>query len=199
MDDVELLKRTASGDQSAFATLVRRYQERLLRYCYRYLRDTAQAEDAVQEVFYRVYNFAPQFEPRASVSAFIFKVATNICLDELKARKRQRVRLPLVSFDSVTDAGGENRSMEQVVASNVRRPEEILLLEEALGDLEAALEKLPPRHRKAIEMYELDNLSYKDIAENLGATLAEVKIWIFRARKKLSSIMNEEEENECNE
>lgn len=199
MDDFELMKLTAAGDQAAFATLVRRFQERLLKYCFRYLRDYAMSEDAVQEVFYRVYCYAPRYEPRASVAAFLYKIASNVCLDMIRIQKRDYERLPSISFDTLADMSSEPRSLDQVLASKAKRPEDELILEEALVELDDALAQIPARQRKALVLFEIEGLSYKDIAEILGASHSEVKIWIYRARKKLSKIMNKEPEGNGNE
>jgi RNA polymerase sigma-70 factor, ECF subfamily len=186
MDDNELMRMTAVGDEAAFETLVVRYQARVIRFCYRYVRDLQLAEDIAQEVFLRIFRYAPQFEPRASFAAFLFRVATNLCLDTLKIRKRASRRMPLVSFSGIKDADGENSSLEDLIPSAAGRPEDISLRAEELEELSVAMDELPDHHKRALLLYELERLSYREVAEALGATLPEVKIWIYRARKKIT-------------
>jgi RNA polymerase sigma-70 factor (ECF subfamily) len=193
MEDHELLKRTAQGDLKAFDTLVRRYQEKMLRFCYRYLHDVQAAEDATQEVFLKVYRYAGQFEPRASFSSFIYRVATNLCLDALKQRRRQAKGMPTMSFSASVGPYGDVKSMEEIIPSEAAQPEDELIREEERAAFLEALQELPENHQRALMLYELDNLSYKEISEVLGATLPEVKIWIYRARRKLATIISRAE------
>ena len=189
--DYELLKRTASGDEGAFEELVRRYRDRLLRFCYRFVKDVYEAEDIVQEVFVNVYRFAPHFVPRASVGAFIFKVAANQCLNTLKKRRRERKAIPSISL--FRSLGGEGGELVDMLAAPLKQPGEEMEREEAKREFLEALEKLPPKHRAALLMFELDGLSYNEIAEVMEASLAEVKIWIYRARRKLAALLKDKD------
>ena len=194
MDDYQLLKKTAEGDIDSFNAIVQKYQVRLMKYCYRYLRDMQLAEDAVQEVFVKVFKYAPNFEPRASLSAFLYRVATNFCLDTLKQKRRHRKGMPTISFSQVRDASGDVRSMDDLVAGNSAQPDEELLVTEAKKAFMVALEELPEKHKNALVYYEVDQLSYKEICQLMDASLGEVKIWIYRARKKLADILEKAEQ-----
>ena len=87
--DIELLRAIAGGDHLAFKRLVERYQSRLFNFLHRYLRDREAAEDLTQEVFLKVYQAAPRFEPRAKVRTWIFTIAYNLAVNELRRRQRR--------------------------------------------------------------------------------------------------------------
>lgn len=196
MEDHELLQRAAQGDLDAYDTFVRRYQLRIMRFCMKYLHDAQAAEDAAQEVFLKVYQYAGQYEHRGSVAAFVYRVATNYCLDFLKRKRRKAKLMPTISFSASVDSHGDVRSMEDLIPSKTEPPGSELVKAEQRAEFNNALEELPEHHRQALLLYELDNMSYLEIGELLGATLSEVKIWIYRARKKLNKILGETEEKE---
>ncbi|MDZ7816726.1 MAG: sigma-70 family RNA polymerase sigma factor [Planctomycetota bacterium] len=183
MEDHELLQRAGEGDLEAYNKIVRKYQLRLLRYCYRYLLDAQLAEDAVQEVFVKVFKYAPKFEPRATVSAFLYTVARNQCLDMLKSRKRKSS----IPFSQMEAGSGESRSMEAVIESDAPLPERNLMVDEAREAFHDALEELPEKHRSALMLFELEHLSYKEIAQVLDASLGEVKIGSYLSPQELTS------------
>jgi DNA-directed RNA polymerase specialized sigma24 family protein len=87
--DIELLRAIVGGDHLAFKRLVERYQSRLFNFLYRYLREREAAEDLTQEVFLKVYQAAPRFEPRAKVRTWIFAIAYNVAVNELRRRQRR--------------------------------------------------------------------------------------------------------------
>ena len=194
MEDHELLRLAGKGDLEAYNKIVRKYQLRLLRYCYRYLLDAQLAEDAVQEVFVKVFKYAPKFEPRATVSAFLYRVARNHCLDMLKAKRRRKA----ISFSQMISDDSDTKSIEAVIESDAPLPERNMMVDEARDAFHDALEELPEKHRSALMLFELEHLSYKEIAQVLDASLGEVKIWIYRARKKLTKLLGEDEKKDGN-
>ena len=169
--DIELLRAIAEGDHLAFKRLVERYQSRLFNFLYRYLRDREAAEDLTQEVFLKVYQAAPRFEPRAKVRTWVFTIAYNLAVNELRRRRRRRLFAFLVHEDRELRASeaGDHLALEETMT-------------EALG-------LLPHNQRAALLLRVRDELSYQEIAEILGVSRASVESLLFRARERLRHLI----------
>ncbi len=180
MDDPEseLLRAIARGDHLAFKRLVERYQSRLFNFLYRYLRDRETAEDLTQEVFLKVYQAAPRFEPRAKVRTWVFTIAYNLAVNELRRHRRRRLLGLLVR---------EDRGATAIEASEAG---DHLELEETMT---AALGLLPHNQRAALLLRVRDELSYQEIAEVLGVSRASVESLLFRARERLRRLLRGQE------
>jgi len=169
--DIELLRAIAGGDHLAFKGLVERYQSRLLNFLFRYLRDRQAAEDLTQEVFLKVYQAAPRFEPRARVRTWIFTIAYNLAVNELRRRWRRRLFRLLVPEDPEIEAPEAGNRLE---------------LEETMAE---SLRLLPHNQRAALLLRVRDELSYQEIAEILGVSRASVESLLFRARDRLRRLL----------
>lgn len=176
--DVELLQTISGGDHLAFKRLVERYQSRLFNFLYRYLRDREAAEDLTQEVFLKVYQAAPRFEPRAKVRTWVFTIAYNLAVNELRRQRRRRLLGLLVREDREATAieaseGGDHLELEETMT--------------------AALGLLPHSQRAALLLRVRDELSYQEIAEVLGVSHASVESLLFRARERLRRLLRSRE------
>jgi RNA polymerase sigma-70 factor, ECF subfamily len=169
--DIELLRAIAGGDHLAFKRLVERYQSRLFNFLCRYLRDRAAAEDLTQDVFLKVYQAAPRFEPRAKVRTWIFTIAYNLAVNELRRRQRRSF------FGLFVHEGRETEASEA---------EDQLELKERMTE---ALNLLPHNQRAALLLRVRDELSYQEIAEILGVSRASVESLLFRARERLRRLL----------
>jgi len=176
--DIELLRAIAGGDHLAFKRLVERYQSRLFNFLYRYLRDREAAEDLTQEVFLKVYQAAPHFEPRAKVRTWIFTIAYNLAVNELRRRQRRGF------FGLFVHEDREGVTMEAPEAGDRLELEEIMT--EALG-------LLPHNQRAALLLRVRDELSYQEIAEILGVSRSSVESLLFRARERLRRLIRNRE------
>ena len=180
MDDreSELLRAIAGGDHLAFKRLVERYQSRLFNFLYRYLRDRETAEDLTQEVFLKVYQAASRFEPRAKVRTWIFTIAYNLAVNELRRRRRRRFFGFLVHED------------REVTAIEASEAGDHLELEETMTE---ALGLLPHNQRAALLLRVRDELSYQEIAEILGVSRSSVESLLFRARERVRRLLRDRE------
>jgi RNA polymerase sigma-70 factor, ECF subfamily len=168
--DHDLLRLVAKGDRVAFGTLFDRHAAAAARYAQRLVRDRAASEDAVHGAFVHLLEAARSrtIDPeRGSMRGLLFRTVRNLCIDWLRSRSRDR---SLADYDK---SGPLPESGE-------------LRLE-----LEAALALLPENHRSALLLRVDAGLSYAEIGAALGATLAQVKMWIFRARRSLAERMLE--------
>jgi RNA polymerase sigma-70 factor (ECF subfamily) len=156
----------AGGD--AFGELVRRYQTGVFNVCYRLLHERAEAEDLTQETFMRAYDRLQTFDLEREFGPWIRRVAANLCLNHLEARK---VAAPL---DEERDA------------DESQRPEKQVEVRERSAQIREALASLPPHYRVVVELRHYQDLSYDEIASELGIPLSDVKSHLFRARKILA-------------
>lgn len=166
--DSVCMRALAEGDRAAFASIVERWQTRLINFFYRATGNRSDSEDLAQETFIELYRASARYQARGTFSAFIFTVARRRMIDSY----RKRARRPL-DFIDPTDF------VMQQQAEEIDHTSEI---EEAFH---RALAALPDNQRNAILLLQQQGLSYEEIAETLEASLSAVKTWIHRARTHL--------------
>jgi RNA polymerase sigma-70 factor (ECF subfamily) len=157
-----VIRAAAAGDLGAFEQLVRAYQQHVWRFLRRLLGDAASAEDVTQETFLRVFRRLPTFTFDAKFSTWVFQIARNAGIDELRSRQR-RTRL----------------------ASLARPPDPPAAAPEARVEIEAALASLPVDLREAVVLVEVLGLRYREVARVLGVPEGTVKSRVFSARSRL--------------
>lgn len=178
--DWELMQLTADGDTTAFKQLVEKYQKAVMSLAYRFLGTREEAEDAAQEVFLRVYNAAKKYKPEAQFATWLFRIATNVCLNELRHRKRvQEVSL------EPSHENSERGSGMDVPAPASMRPDTHLEQKERRRIIQESLEVLPPNQRMAVVLKRFEGLSYQEIAEVLNVSVSAVESLLFRAKQTL--------------
>ena len=174
--DVELMLAFREGDEAAFDQLFRRWAGPLLRYLERMLGDSAMAEELVQEAFFRVHRARNRYEPRARFSTWLYRIATNLALNELKRPRRRHVH----EEEGQVVLRGTGPQVDEEVAT--RR----------LGArVESELEKLPERQRMALWLSAAEGHSYAEVASILDTTEKSVKALVHRARVALVSRMGD--------
>jgi RNA polymerase sigma-70 factor (ECF subfamily) len=174
--DYALLRRVARGDQAALAEFIRRHQSRLYQVAYRLLRDPLEAEDALQEVFLKVYEHAHRFEPKATVSAWLHRITANHCLNLLRRRHPQE-SLDAEDAPRVPDAGPSPLQSLEERDLNQR--------------LVQLLDALPENQRRALVLKRFAGLSYQDIAEEMGLSPQAVDGLLKRARQFLKKALED--------
>jgi RNA polymerase sigma-70 factor (ECF subfamily) len=174
--DYALLRRVARGEAPALADLIERHQSRLYQIAYRLLKDPLEAEDALQEVFIKVYEHAHRFEPKAKVSAWLNRITSNHCLNLLRQRHPQE------SLDQ-EDAPG--------VPDSGATPLEALEEQELSRRLEIALDALPESQRRALILKKFSGLSYQEIAADMGISPQAVDGLLKRARQTLKKALQD--------
>ncbi len=180
VDDWELVARAQQGDRSAFAALVRRYQQPLAHFCQRMLGSAEDAEDVAQEAFVRLHRHLPRLRPRAKFSTVLFGYARNLALNHLRDSGR-RGRGRTVALENL----GRAETAPGVQAdSGARRSE-------AQAQLAAGLAALPPRYREVLLLRELEQMDYEAIARVVGCRIGTVRSRLARAREQLRRILEE--------
>lgn len=177
MDDQTIIECVLNGDVNAYALLVRKYHRNLLAFIFRLVRDPHLAEDIGQEVFLNVYKELPRFDTGRGTpfAAWLFIVARNQCIDEL--RRRRRAEPAAVEQLERLAAGGESA-------------EEALLRREELAALAATVRDLPEPFRATIIM-SLKGATLDEIARKSGVPRATVKTRLFRAKEKVALVLKE--------
>jgi len=178
--DAALMLRVKQGDTRAFTELVEKYKQPVINIIYRTLRDLTEAEDLAQIVFVQVYKSAHRYRTTAKFSTWLFTIARNLCLNEI----RRRTRHPTESLD-IPHPQQEGQPMRQFEDSKNLGAPETLLQGELEQKIEQALTELPENQRSAILLCRQEELSYEDIAEVLGCSLSATKSLIHRARETL--------------
>lgn len=176
--EFDLVRATAGGDEAAFEELVKRYQAPVITFIYRHVGDLYCAQDLAQEVFLRIFQAAPSFEPKAKVSSWVFRIAYNLSANELKRRKRI-ADFHLRIFREDLDVLGRPLKNHRAEAG-AREKEERLT---------AALRELPENQRAALLLKVNDGLSYLEISTILDVSVASVESLIFRARSRLKQLV----------
>lgn len=185
LSDEELMARIAGRDAPAFEILVKRHQRHILNLIYRSLGDRTHAEDVAQEVFLRIWRSAEDYTPKAKFTTWVYRIAVNLCLDELKATQRKR---PFV--DLYGGAEGPDEPVEVLNGfESARSPEELLIAAEESGRIFAALQDLPANQRLAVVLAKFDGLSYGEISRILGCSVPSVESLLVRAKKTLCKIL----------
>ena len=178
--DAALMLRVKQGDSGAFVELVDKYKQPVLNLFYRMLRDATEAEDLAQNVFVQVHRSAHRYHVASKFSTWLFAIARNLCLNEI----RRRTRHPADSMD-VTHPEQEDQPWHQFHDPRTSSPPEHLLQSELEEKIQAALTELPENQRVAILLCRQDELSYEEIAKVLGCSLSATKSLIHRGRETL--------------
>jgi len=178
--DAALMMRVKQGDSGAFSELVDKYQQPVMNLVYRMLRDATEAEDVAQSVFVQVYRSAHRYEVTAKFSTWLFTIARNLCLNELRRRSRH----PAESIHT-PHPEQEDQPLHQFEDKRTASPPDSLLQGELEEKIEQAVAELPENQRIAILLCRQDELSYEEIAKVLGCSLSATKSLIHRGRETL--------------
>jgi RNA polymerase sigma-70 factor (ECF subfamily) len=178
--DAALMLRVKRGDRIAFAELVEKYQQPLFNFICRTLRDETESEDLAQNVFLQVYKSRQRYEPTAKFSTWLFTIARNLCLNEIRRRSRH----PAESIEDSHPEQEEHPQRQYEDKKNVL-PAENTLHRELAQKIEEALAELPENQRSAIILCRQDELSYEEIGKILDCSLSATKSLIHRGRETL--------------
>jgi RNA polymerase sigma-70 factor (ECF subfamily) len=172
-----LMLRFQSGDSGAFHELYEDYKFPLLNFIYRFCQDRRVAEELCQEVFIRVYKSASSYEAKAKFSTWLYRIATNICLNELRSGKYQYELVP--SYLEKNEPGKEPLGFED---TDQARADDGMEARELNIAVRQAIAQLPKKQRLAVLFSIYQQLSYKDIGERIGCSEGAVKSMIHRSK-----------------
>jgi len=178
--DRQLVERAQRGDKRAFELLVEKYQRKLARLLSRFIRDPAEVEDVTQEAFIKAYRALPAFRGDSAFYTWLYRIGINTAKNYLMALGR---RAPTSTEVEAEEAEGFEEG-EQL--RDINTPESLLLSNEIAETVNATIEKLPEELRRAIQMRELEGMSYEDIAQAMNCPIGTVRSRIFRAREAIA-------------
>lgn len=168
--DDQLMQRCVDGDEEAFTEIVDRYKHSLVNYLTHLVRSRDRAEEVAQDAFVRLYRNASQYRERERLGPYLFRIATNLVVSEVRREKRWNLLLPRL-----------HASTRQSAPS----PDATLLTDEIQRQVWAALERVPVKYRAPLVLFEMEEWSYEEIARTLELRSGTVKSRISRARELL--------------
>lgn len=189
LTDDQLIQECRKGSKESFETLVERYHQKVYGLAFRYMSNEDDAYDMSQEAFIKAYRALDSFKGNSSFGTWLYRITTNVCLDELRRRKR---RISALSIDEpIYNNSGDEIEKE---LTDPGAGADIQYEQQELGrQIQACLAELKPDHRTAIVLRDIMELSYEEIADVLNCSVGTVKSRINRARNNLKKKMQDAE------
>ncbi len=179
--DVRLMLEFQEGNKASFEALMHKYFPRLVNFIYRYVHSREAAEDLAQEVFIRVYKSGPGYKPQSKFQTWVFTIARNLSLNELRRNKHRTVSL------DATFSSDEGELRRQVEDPNSASPDEDMLRGEKAAAVKAAIDDLPENQRVAVLLRRYEQFSYEEIARTMNISSKAVKSLLSRAKESLKN------------
>lgn len=182
------LRALQQGEAVALNRLIARWQRPLHAFAFRYLQNTADANDLVAETFVRLYQQRTRLRPDTKLSAWLFTTLSNLCHNHYRWKRRH----PTVALDAPADAdtgGSERASPAQTIASDQPEPAAALERDETLATVRAAIDRLPHDLKVTLLLHHYDRLSYREISEITGCSERGVETRLYRARQQLRELL----------
>ena len=181
LSDHALIEAAKNGDEAAFAEIMSRYRNQITNYLYRFLNDYEEAVDLAQETFVRVYFAIERYHTDYAFSTYIYRIATNLAISEIRRRKRRK----LVSLTGLFQYNNEPQAQDFEPPDEKTLPLENLIESEQRETIARAIATLPEKYRAPIVLRDVEGKSYEDVAAILKLGLGTTKSRISRARKLL--------------
>lgn len=178
-----LLERSKAGDVEAFEKLIEIYQKKIFNLAYRIVGNFDDAGDLTQEALIRIFKSIANFKEQSSFSTWVYRITTNVCLDEIRKKKNRR----MLSLDEEIHV--EDGEMKRQIMSDDPLPDEVAEREELRSIVSSAIDSLPEEQRIMITLRDIQGLSYDEIAEVLNCPAGTVKSRINRSRQALRNVL----------
>jgi len=182
-NDQDLIAKVLDGDTNAFSVLVNRYKDLVFSLALKMLKNREEAEEISQDAFIKVYKSLHKFKGDSKFSTWIYKVVYNSCLDRLKQYKKNYALVPIDEFN-------ENQ------VKTLDNAFDALVSQDRKNAIQACLNKLPSEDSFLLTLYYFEEQSLEEISKIVGLTANNVKVKLFRSRKKLATILKQQLEPE---
>jgi RNA polymerase sigma-70 factor (ECF subfamily) len=182
-NDFHLVVKAREGDQRAYADLMQRYKDSIYFMALKMVNNKEDAMDLTIETFAKAFEKLDKYQPDFAFSTWLFRVATNNCIDFIRKKK-----LNTQSIHGMMDDDGDDRELQ--IKADILNPEETSIKRQQTQELKTLIDTLPLRYRKLITLRYFEELSYEEIAVQLELPLGTVKAQLFRARYLLGNILN---------
>lgn len=183
--DFDLVERAKNGDQKAYADLMHRYKKPVFHMILKMIRNRDDADDLTIEAFAKAFKNLKKFNPDYTFSTWLFRIATNNCIDFIRKKKLETMSI----HSTFTDDNGEN------VAIDIRDinldPQEVAIKKQKIDIMRAIVTELPEKYQVLVELRYFKEYSYDEIAKELGAPLGTVKAQLHRARELLFDLVKD--------
>ena len=187
--DEQLVKQSLKGDNQAFDELVLRYQNKIYHLCYRYMGNPEDANDMAQETFIKAFRALRSFRGNASFGTWLHRICNNVCLDELRRRKRRIV--PFSLDEPLNDE--EGRLVERVFSDDSLAGDKVYEQKELAQYIQTLLDDMKYEQKSALILRDIMGYNYEEIATILNCSLGTVKSRINRGRQSLKNKLEEGE------
>ena len=182
-DDQIIINQILEGDSNAFAVLVDRYKDLVFTLALRMIKNREEAEEVSQDTFIKVFKNLNKFKGKSKFSTWVYRVAYNTCLDRIKKLKRE---FNVVTIDEFTE--NQVKSLDNALDQ--------IINDERKQDIQKCLQLLPSDDSFLLTLFYFEELSLEEISKVVGLTANNVKVKLFRSRKKLTTILREQLESE---
>ena len=181
--DYELVVKARKGDQKAYAQLMGRYRDSIYFMLLKMVNNPSDAEDLTIEAFGKAFRYIDQYTPNYAFSTWLFKIATNNCIDFIRKKRGSTISLDqsMDEDDSLTPSDS--------IRSDFMDPEMAMIKDQKVKVLRYIVTKLKPRYRRLVELRYFEEFSYEEISVELNLPIGTVKAQLFRARELLSNIL----------
>ena len=179
-EDVQLMLKFKTGDNSSFEAILEKYHSPLINFFYRFVGDKIEAEDLAQEAFLRIYRSRHNYKPKAKLSTWIYCIAKNIALNELRRRATHRA----ASLEETIDAEDSEIKI-QFADTTQNLPSQELEKKELENIIKKAIDSLPIHQKTAIILRRFDGFSYEEIGKIMKCSIFSVKSLLNRAKENL--------------
>ncbi len=186
-NDEELVEAAKNGQLDAFEELVARHRDKIYARAFSMMRNEDEAVDVSQEAWVKGWQRLGQFHGESSFATWMTRITINLCLDQLRKRKRQRTE----SLEEMTEeSGGVERQMPAVTVN----PTERLERAELRKKIDEALGQLTHEHRTVLVLHEFEEMEYKEIARTVGCSIGTVMSRLFYARRRMAALLADKKE-----
>jgi RNA polymerase sigma factor (sigma-70 family) len=179
--DYRLVQKARKGDQQAYAELMGRYRDSIYYMLLKMVNNTSDAEDLMIEAFGKAFKSIDQYTPSFAFSTWLFKIATNNCIDFIRKR-----RTSTISIDQTSD---DQETQSITIQSDTLDPEEHMINDQKVRLMRDVVSKLKPRYKTLVELRYFNEYSYEEISAKLELPIGTVKAQLFRARELLYNIL----------
>ena len=182
--DMDLVQRARKGDQLAYGELLGRYRDAIYFMLLKMVNSPIDAEDLTIEAFGKAFKNIDQYTPNYAFSTWLFKIATNNCIDHIRKKRASHV-----SLDQTLD-GEDSLLPSAMIQADTLDPESTMINKQKIKHMRNVVSKLKPRYRQLVELRYFKEFSYEEIATELDIPIGTVKAQLFRARELLLNILS---------
>lgn len=183
-EDIILIKSALAGEQGSYDKLMKKYYNLIQSLVYRMIFNKEDVEDLTQEAFIKAFNSLHKFDREFAFSTWLYKIATNNCIDYLRKKK-------LTTFSIDKEISSEDDDLRFEIPDEEQKPDKRVMNEQREEIIKQAIEGLPEKYRKVILLRHKEEKDYEEIAEELDIPLGTVKAHLFRARELLNKFLKD--------